>query len=184
MAKQLNVSLGFTADTSQARKQLQDLQNQLTNLMNSTMKANATSGLGITKDISNATSAAARLKVQLEQATNVNTGKLDLTKFNDSLKKSGMSLEKYREELSKLGPAGNQAFLSLAQSISNAEVPLRRTNAMLDEFVTTMKNTVRWQISSSIMHGFMGTLHSAYGYAQDLNESLNNIRIVTGQTTD
>jgi hypothetical protein len=47
-----------------------------------------------------------------------------------------------------------------------------------------MKNTARWQISSSILHGFMGTIQHAYGYAQDLNESLNNIRIVTGQSVD
>jgi hypothetical protein len=43
-----------------------------------------------------------------------------------------------------------------------------------------MKNTVKWQISSSMLHGFMGALQTSYGYAQDLNESLNNIRIVTG----
>jgi hypothetical protein len=30
----------------------------------------------------------------------------------------------------------------------------------------------------------MGAVSSAYGYAKDLNESLNNIRIVTGYNTD
>jgi TP901 family phage tail tape measure protein len=45
-------------------------------------------------------------------------------------------------------------------------------------------NTARWQISSSILHGFMGALQGAYGYAQDLNESLNNIRIVTGASVE
>ena len=30
----------------------------------------------------------------------------------------------------------------------------------------------------------MGSIQSAYHYAKDLNESLNNIRIVTGQSTD
>jgi len=59
-----------------------------------------------------------------------------------------------------------------------------RVNAKLTEMLTTLKNTARWQISSSILHGFMGTIQHAYGYAQDLNESLNNIRIVTGQSVD
>jgi len=45
-------------------------------------------------------------------------------------------------------------------------------------------NTARWQLSSSMLHGFMGAVQSAYGYAQDLNESLNNIRIVTGANID
>lgn len=42
-----------------------------------------------------------------------------------------------------------------------------------------MKNTARWQLTSSALHGFMGAIQTAYGYSKDLNESLNNIRIVT-----
>jgi hypothetical protein len=45
-------------------------------------------------------------------------------------------------------------------------------------------NTARWQLSSSMLHGFMGAISTAYGYAQDLNKSLNNIRIVTGYSAD
>jgi hypothetical protein len=41
--------------------------------------------------------------------------------------------------------------------------------------LTTLKNTARWQISSSILHGFMSTISGAYTYAQKLNESLTNI---------
>jgi hypothetical protein len=69
-------------------------------------------------------------------------------------------------------------------SVTSAEIPMRRVNNTLNEMWTTMKNTARWQISSSIMHGFMGSVQSAYGYAKRLDESLNNIRIVTGQNTD
>mgnify|MGYP003304124455 CR=1 FL=1 len=39
---------------------------------------------------------------------------------------------------------------------------------------------IRFRKAVLIIHGFTGALQSAYGYAQDLNESLNNIRIVTG----
>ena len=131
MPKQLNVNLAFTADTSQAKKQLQDLQNQLTKLTNNSL---GNSKLDITKEIQNATSAAAQLKVQLEKATNVDTGKLDLGKFVDSMNKSGMNLEQYRKQLSALGPEGSKAFMSLAQSIANAEIPLKRSNALLDQF--------------------------------------------------
>jgi hypothetical protein len=46
----------------------------------------------------------------------------------------------------------------MATAITQAGIPLKKTNTMLDEFVTTLKNTARWQISSSILHGFMGTL--------------------------
>ena len=180
MAKQLNVNLGFTADTSKAKAQLQDLQKQLTNLVNSPSKMNGS----ISDQIWEATRAAAELKTHLESATNASTGSLDFTKLNDSLKASGKSLSDYGEKLVKMGPDGQKAFMSLAQSVANAEVPIRRSNALLSEMWVTMKNTARWQLSSSILHGFMGALSSAYGYAQDLNESLNNIRIVTGYSSE
>ena len=179
MAKQLNVNLAFTADTSKAKMQLQDLQNQLRQLTLST-----SSELGITKEIQGASRAAAELSVHLKEATNVQTGTLDFTKLNQSIKKSGTSLQEYGKTLVSMGPKGQQAFMSLAQAVATSEVPIRRTNAMLKEMGTTLANTARWQLSSSILHGFMGAVQSAYGYAQDLNESLNNIRIVTGQNID
>lgn len=186
MAKQLNqqqvVNLAFTADASQAKTELKQLQNSLQNLVNFTaLTSNSTN---FTKDIQQASAAAAQLKVQLQAATNVNTGNLDLTKFQDQLNKSGMSLEKYQNALFQLGPVGEKAFADLSRSITLAEVPLKRTNALVSNLWVTLKNTVRWQLSSSVLHGFMGTVQSAYGYAQDLNESLNNIRIVTGQNVD
>lgn len=181
MAKQLNVNLAFTADTGKAKAQLQDLQKSLTNLINTSSLSKTN---GFSDQLFEASKAAAELKVHLQNATNVKTGNLDFTKLNDSIAQSGKSLIQYGESLTKLGPEGQQAFMKLTQSVANAEVPIRRSNALLSEMWTTLKNTARWQISSSILHGFMGAVQSAYGYAQDLNESLNNIRIVTGQNID
>ena len=96
MAKQLNVSLGFTADTSQAKKQLQDLQSALTNLLNST---NKNAPFGLTKSIQEASTLVSTLKTQLQEATNVNTGKLDLSAFNSSLQKSNLSIGQYKDAL-------------------------------------------------------------------------------------
>ena len=181
MAKQLNVNLAFTADTSKAKAQLQDLQRSLDSLMKgSTNSAN----LPLTKELLEAQNAAASLKVALDSAINTQTGKLDITKFSGAMKTAGLDATTLRKHLENLGPAGNQAFLSLTKSVMSAEMPVRRTNALIAEMWTTLKNTARWQISSSILHGFMGTVQSAYGYTQDLNESLNNIRIVTGQNVE
>ena len=182
MAKQLNVNLGFTADTSQAAAQLQQLQKQLQDLvLTGGQKA---SPLGLTKELMQATEKAAELKIALEGATNPKTGMLDLSKFNANLQKSNTSIQEYAQHLYNLGPAGQQAFSQLASSINQAEIPLKRSSKMLTEFATTLKNTARWQISSSILHGFMGTVQSAWRYAQNLNASLNDIRIVTGANVD
>ena len=47
-----------------------------------------------------------------------------------------------------------------------------------------MKNTMRWQLTSSALHGFTGALEQAYGYAKSLDSSLNNIRIVSNKSAD
>ena len=181
MAKHLNLSLGFTADVSGAKKSLQELERTLTGLMD---KATLdTGGLGLTDEIKGAIVAAGDLKVKLQQAT-TSTGNLDLSKFNKSLQEGGKKLSDYAKELTALGPEGQKAFQQLANSINNAEIPLKRSNKLLNEFATTLKNTARWQLSSSILHGLVGEVQSAYYYAQDLNESLNNIRIVTGQSVE
>ena len=185
MTKQLNsyqVNLQFTADAKQAQQQLENLQRQLDILATSSIKNSV--GTGLSSQITKSAMAAQQLKVQLQEATNVNTGKLDLSKFTASLKASNMDLNKYANILKSLGPEGSKAFSNLATAISQSEMPLRRTNALLAETWTTLKNTARWQFSSSLLHGFVGSVQQAYGYAQDLNESLNNIRIVTGQSAD
>jgi hypothetical protein len=50
--------------------------------------------------------------------------------------------------------------------------------------LVTLKNTAKWQLSSSMIHGLIGGFQSAYRYAKDLDSSLNAIQIVTGQTSD
>ena len=183
MAKQLNrvsVNLAFSADTSQAKSQMLELQKLLDNLGTHTAKNNK---LGLDKELTSALEKASQLKAILASSTN-STGGLDLGKFSSELQKSGIQLKQYANDLVSLGPQGEQAFVQLARSISAAEVPLKRSNTMLSEFLVTLKNTARWQISSSIMHGFMGSVQKAYGYAEDLNRSLNDIRVVTGQTAN
>lgn len=187
MAKKLNstigVNLAFTADTDRAKRQLQDLQNQLSKIISQPMQLQI-NDTNMTQKLREASLAAADLKVHLEKATNVDTGTLDFSKLSQSIKQSGTSLNEYANKIKEIGPAGQQAFLSLAQSVASAEIPIRRSNKLVTEMWTSLKNTARWQISSSVLHGFTGALQSAYGYAEDLNESLNDIRIVTGQSID
>lgn len=181
MAKQLNVNLAFTANTSQAKAQIQSLQQTLQSLSTGTNIKGATQ---LSNDLIQAKNAAGQLKVALEQATNVNTGNLDLSKLNKSLSSGSRDLTYYRQQLEKLGPSGVQAFGQLAQSIMQAEIPIKRTQGLLDEFATTLKNTARWQIASSAIHGVQSAIQSAYSYAQGLNKSLNDIRIVSGLSAE
>ncbi len=182
MPKQINVKLGFQADTKQAQAQIAQLQKSLDNLLSGSAKAGNFSGFD--KKISEAQKSVLELKNVINNSLNADTGKLDLSKFNSQLTNSGLSMSQLAASMSAMGVDGQKAFLNLANSIVTAQKPMLETNKLLDGMWTALKNTARWQLSSSILHGFMGAIQSAYGYAQDLNKSLTDIAIVTGRSTD
>lgn len=180
MAKQLNVNLGFTAETSQAKAKIMELQATLSKIAVGT---NLDVKISPEK-LKQASAAAQELSIHLNNAFNSSTGNFDLSKLDKSLAKSKTSVAELSASLLNAGTTGQQAFVQLAQSIAAADRPMIGLKGRMAEFATTLKNTARWQISSSILHGFMGAIQSAYGYAQDLNRSLNDIRIVTGYSAD
>lgn len=175
MAKRLNYTIGVEADTSKLQTQLKTAFDNLNSVGNR---------VSLAPSIQEASRAALELGQNLQKAINPTTGALDLTKFNSELKQNGISLEDYYIKLSRIGLEGQEAFMSVAQAITSAEMPLKRTNKLFDQLWVTMKNTMRWQLTSSALHGFVGTLEKAYGYAKDLNRSLNDIRIVSNKSAD
>lgn len=180
----VNVSLNFTAQTGQAKASIQELQTLLNKI--------GSSGLGIDKNtldeenkkIKAASEAAIELQNHLNNAFNVKTGKLDLSLFDKSLKSSGDNITNLTSELLKSGDVGQQAFVKLAQSISMADQPMFKINSKLQDFAANLKKTMSWQLSNNVIRGFMSAISTAYGYAQDLNASLTDIRIVTGKDAD
>ena len=138
----------------------------------------------IASNVQAAARAALDLQQNLRAAINPDTGNLNLEAFNANLRASGRSLADYQALLSSLGPSGQETFMNLARAIQQADEPLVRTNKLMSDLWTTMRNTVRWQITASALQGFTGAISEAYRYAQDLNESLTNIRIVTEYSTE
>ena len=178
MPKQLNVNLAFSADTAEAKKAIDDLNRDLKSIASLDAVGSLTPG------IQSAVSAAKDLQVHLNNAFDIKTGNFDLSKLNSSLKSSGQSLSELSNKLLNAGMTGESAFLNLSKSISRANINLTKSQGLLGSFITTLKNTARWQLSSSVLHGFIGATQSAISYTEDLNKSLNNIRIVTGQNSD
>lgn len=178
---QFNVNLAFNADTGKAKTQIMELQSLLSKIA----YTGTTSGTDkLQSDLYQASAAAKELQFHLNNAFNASTGNFDLSMLDRSLKTSGSNVTDLSMKLLSAGATGQQAFVKLAQSISLADQPMFRISKTMQNFAVTMKNTIKWQLSSSMLHGFMGAVQSAYGYAQDLNKSLNDIRIVTGYNTD
>ena len=176
--KRFDYVIGFSADTSKLSTALKQLESQLNKIATGKVSGN----FGI-EQIREASSAATQLGAHLKAAINVDTGKLDISKFARSLHSSNTTLSSLSASLTKIGPAGQAAFMNIARAVTEAEMPLKRSNELMNKLWITMKNTVRWQITSGLLTNFTGAIGDAYRYAEDLNESLNNIRIVTGKST-
>ena len=177
MAKNIQVKLTFSADTKAAQQQMQQLQQTLNNIAATPVIGN---NLKHSKaEIAEATSKALELKVALQNATNVNTGKLNFNKFSQQLKQNKMTLQDYAMQLKKLGPEGVQAFSQMATSIRQSEAPLVSLQGKMAALGQTFMNTIKWSISSSIIQGVTQAFTSTIDYAKELNEDLTKIRIVT-----
>ena len=193
---QVNLKVNF--QTEQAVQQMQKLTQELNkvsslghqvgaslyeNIYGKDGKTLLHNGDLIKNQIQAASKSAMELQSHLITAFNPKNGNLDLMKFTNSLKVSGKDLNAYSESLMQLGSQGKQSYMGLARAVASAEMPLKRTTTMMDKAWGGLKKTAGWMISSSILHGFVGNIQQAMGYAQDLNKSLTDIRIVTNASS-
>lgn len=175
----IGVTLDFKANTQSAQTALQQLQNQLTNITAGNVGPNVN-----VSQIQQASAAAKELQYHLTAATDVNTGKLDLSKFSASLSSAKLNLSDLSGKLLNAGATGQQAFVKLASTMAQANASTFQLNGALGKLVTSLKNVATWQISSGVIMGIMSSVSQAFNYVKDLNESLNNIRIVTGESAE
>lgn len=176
---QSQYTVQINADASRAKKEINDLLKSLKEVGNMNLDK-----LGLDTQIREASIAADELAIHLKNATNANTGKLNLVEFNKSIQASGRSMNELITTLAQGGNVGQQAFRQLTAAIANTQVPIKQTNALLNNMMTTLKNTVKWELSSAAVHSLESALSGAVSYVEDLNTSLTNIRIVTNKSAE
>lgn len=181
--KRIDIEMRVLANTEQAKKQFENLQRSLTTAAGK-MDLSAGFGKNFMNDIHAAQNEVAKLQSALQSAYNTETGKLDFTKLQSSMKSLGLDTEHVADTLRSMGPAGLEALKQLTIGVQGAEIPVKKLNAWFEKLATTLRNTIRWQISATALNTFIGAIQTAYGYAQDLNSSLNDIRIVTGYSAE
>ena len=172
--EQYVVDMKFNGDISQLQQQLKNLQVGLTNLT----KIN-TSDMSITKEMREASKAAAEMKQHLASAINMKTGSLDLSKLSASLKASGKDLAHYMNAFAQGGARGQKTFNDMAKAITSAHLPMRTSNKLLDSMWTTLKNVAKYQISTSIFTGFINSIRQAITYLKTMDEEMTKIKMVS-----
>lgn len=176
---QVRYTIGFDADTTAAKQAVQDLVASLQKVQSANL-----SNFRINTELNAAAESARTLEMHIRAATNVNTGKLNLNDLVTSINKADTSLSKLLQDIQLGGTTGAQAFKSFSNAIIQTEVPLRNTNKLIHNIGTTLKNTLKWQLSSNLIHGLESTLKGAVSYVKELNTSLTDIRIVTGKSLE
>ena len=127
---------------------------------------------------------AAIVEGALEKAFNPKIGSVNLSKFNQELKKENKSVKDIYNSFNKAGTAGKQAFTDLTTTLMTTTVPLKQTHKLLNEMATTLTNNLRWNIASGAINRLTGSVQEAYGYIKALDSSLNSIQIVTQKNAD
>ena len=172
----VNIQVGFSVDKS-GLSEMQSLFQQIA------LKA-ADPGKKMDAGLQQAAKTASTLDGILTKTFNTDLGSLNVTKFNQELSKSGLSLKSVKADLSQAGNQGITAFNRLSQAILGTNQQIKQSSKLLNDMFTTFKNTVRYGISSSIFNNFANSIQKAFDYSKQLNTSLNDIRIVTDKSAD
>lgn len=124
------------------------------------------------------------VQTALQQAFNPKLGMLNASKFMSSLKAQGASLNSIYQSFNNAGAAGQRAFTSMYGQIAKIDTGMRSVSKTTDKIFNTMGNTFRWGIIASGFAGMMNSIHEAAEYTKDLDKSLTNIMMVSGETRD
>ena len=118
----------------------------------------------------------------LRNSFNADLGTLNVAKFNAALKNIG--IQKIQTDFNKMGAAGQIAFKNLATQAMTTNMQLKQSHSMIDKMATTLGNTLKWNISAGAINRMTGAVQQAWGFTKSLDNSLNDIMIVTGKSAD
>lgn len=172
----IEYNLRTKVDTSgviQLQKQFSALNTEITKL--------SSKNLIDDKQVAKARSAIEKIQNALTSSFNSTLGIFDLSTFQKSL--NNLSLGNLQQTLSAI-PNGTKAFNNMLGTIGQIDTQFKSISSTTDKIFNTFGNTVRWGITASIFQTIQNDLYRAVEYVQELDTSLNNIRIVSGQSAE
>ena len=120
----------------------------------------------------------------LVKAFNPKLGVTNIESFKKNLASVGLTIQDVQNKFKMAGSAGAEAFSYIATSLTNVRLQARETESIFNKMGESVKKTLGWTISSSVIHKLGGSIQEAYGYVKHLDTSLNDIRVVTEYSAD
>ena len=127
---------------------------------------------------------AIKVEKAFRQAFNVKLNTTNFETFKKSLHDSGTSIQQVYNTFSKGGVHGQIAFAKMANQVTNVNTKLKESHTWLDRMATTLSNTLKWNLASSAVNLLSRNIQQAWGFVKSLDTSLNDIRIVTGKSSE
>lgn len=124
------------------------------------------------------------LESAFTKAFNPKLNTVNIKTFKNELASSNTNLQQVYNTLKQTGEVGENAFRQLSTKMLDTNIKLKETSGLFKEIGVTLKNSIKWNIASSVINTFSGKIQEAYGYVKNLDSSLNDIRIVTGKSAD
>ena len=122
-----------------------------------------------------------KIQNALTQAFNPKLGMLNTSSF---MKNVGMSMNDMYNTFKNIGPSGERAFASMYGQLTKIDTGMRSISKTSDKIMNTLGNTVRWGLIASGFAAIMNSVHQAATYVKDLDRSLTNIMMVSGETRE
>lgn len=160
----INYSIGFIVD----KQAIQSLQNDLAIIENKAKMP----GKNLSQNFKDAAATAETLGKILDKSFNRDLGALNISKFNQELKKANLTLTDVKAKLTGAGVDGTRSYQQLASAVLGANLELKNTSKFLTDIAHSFTETARWQAVNSIINKISGSIQSAVGYVENLDKSL------------
>ena len=182
MAKYSN-TVEYNIKTTLDKTGIAKLQSELTQLKNF-MNQQGAKGLISESSVSKTLMDINKVQTALKNAFNPKLGMLNTSKLMSELKAANLSMNSIYKSFAEGGKAGTRAFTSFYGQVSKLDTGLRSVSKTTDKIMNTIGNTMRWGLIASGFSQIMNAAHQAVEYTKELDTSLTNIMMVTGQSRD
>lgn len=110
--------------------------------------------------------------------------KFNVSGFEEEVRSAGVNLTHVLDDLEAIGVKGSLSFDKFTSEVKNNRIELEKTDTLIDKTVTTLTKTYLWNMANRAVDVFNGKIQDSVKFIYDLDESLNNIQVVTGKSSD
>lgn len=176
----VNLTFGIEMDKSSVTKAQADVQKLIKSLQNELQQGDF-SPLE-TKKYQKSIQELIKLNESLGKSYVDALEKFNVDGFLRELKRMDINLDQLQNDIEELGYEGYLSMEKFTKAVKNNQVEIQKTDTLLEKTATTLGKTFLWSMANRAVDTFTNSVTSAVRFMYDLDESLNNIRVVTNMS--